>query len=167
MPPCPSLYKAAPHAVRRGVTALLTWLALLGTSPTLQADETIRLDVPIYAASLVGTPYHWGGTAPGEGFDCSGLVTHVFSQVAGIRLPRGSRALADHATEIERSELEPGDLVFFDTRDAPYSHVGIYLGEARFVHASSTQTGTIVLSNLEDTYWRERFAGARRVRVQP
>jgi len=139
--------------------ALLPLLAML-----LQpAYATPADDVSMYAVSLVGSPYRLGGTSPQTGLDCSGFVGHVFRQVAGIHLPRDSRALSESAQPLEREELQPGDLVFFNTLNRAYSHVGIYLGEGRFVHAASSRTGGVMVSRLEDSYWRQRFDGARRV----
>ena len=125
-------------------------------------DGLIQVDVPIYATSLVGTPYLWGGSAPGAGFDCSGLVSHVFAQVAGARLPRSSAEMSTVGVPLEAAQLEPGDLVFFNTQGAPFSHVGIYVGESRFVHAANSRSG-IILSRLDEPYWRERYEGARRI----
>ncbi|MFN3544991.1 MAG: C40 family peptidase [Thiobacillus sp.] len=119
-------------------------------------------DVSMYAVSLVGTPYRLGGASPQQGLDCSGLVNHVFREVAGIQLPRDSRAISDALQPVEPHELQPGDLVFFNTLNRAFSHVGIYLGDNRFVHASSSRTGGVMVSSLNDRYWRARFDGARR-----
>lgn len=144
---------------------LLFWLTLLLGLPltSAHADERIRVDVPMYAASLVGTPYHYGGSTLDEGFDCSGLVAHVFRQILDLPLPHGSQQLAETGAPIERDALEPGDLVFFNTLDRAFSHVGIYLGAARFVHASSSSTGLIMVSNLDEPYWHAHYDGARRL----
>ena len=120
-------------------------------------------EIPIYAISLVGSPYRMGGTSPATGLDCSGFVGHVFRQAAGVTLPRDSRAISEVGQPLAASELQPGDLVFFNTLKRAYSHVGIYLGDNRFVHAASSRTGAVVVSNLGDRYWRERYDGARRV----
>lgn len=120
-------------------------------------------DIPMYAASLIGSPYRLGGTSPETGVDCSGFVGHVFSQVAGVTLPRDSRAISEAGEPLAKDELRPGDLVFFNTLKRPFSHVGIYLGDDRFVHAASSRTGVVMVSNLNDRYWRSRFDGARRV----
>ena len=120
-------------------------------------------DIPIYAVSLVGSPYQLGGTSPETGLDCSGFVGHVFRQTIGINLPRDSRAISEAAQPLAQTDLQPGDLVFFNTLNRAFSHVGIYLGDNRFVHATSSLTGSVMISNLGDRYWRERFDGARRV----
>lgn len=137
--------------------ALLTMLILP------PAHATPGHDVSMYAVSLVGIPYRLGGNSPQTGLDCSGFVGHVFRQTAGMQLPRDSRAISDAAQPLARDELQPGDLVFFNTLNRAYSHVGIYLGDNRFVHAASSRTGGVMVSNLNDTYWRTRFDGARRV----
>ena len=120
-------------------------------------------DVPMFAVSLVGSPYRLGGTTPETGLDCSGLVGYVFKQAAGVILPRDSRSISEAAQPLPREALQPGDLVFFNTLNRAFSHVGIYLGDDRFVHATSSRTGSVMVSNLNDRYWRERFDGARRV----
>lgn len=139
---------------------LLTLLALLSLQP---AHATPSDDISMYAVSLVGSPYRLGGNSPQTGLDCSGFVGHVFKQTTGIQLPRDSRMISETAQPLDRAELQPGDLVFFNTLDRAYSHVGIYLGEDRFVHASSSRTGGVMVSRLGDRYWRQRFDGARRV----
>jgi cell wall-associated NlpC family hydrolase len=139
---------------------LLTLLALLSLQP---AHATPSDDVSMYAVSLVGSPYRLGGNSPHTGLDCSGFVGHVFKQTTGIQLPRDSRMISETAQPLDRAELQPGDLVFFNTLNRAYSHVGIYLGEDRFVHASSSRTGGVMVSSLGDRYWRQRFDGARRV----
>ncbi len=120
-------------------------------------------EIPMYAVSLVGSPYRLGGTSPETGVDCSGFVGHVFRQAAGVELPRDSRSISEAAQPLAQDELRPGDLVFFNTLNRAFSHVGIYLGDDRFVHASSSRTGSVMVSKLSDRYWRERFDGARRV----
>jgi len=139
---------------------LLSLLALLLTSHAFAAPQD---DVHMYAVSLVGSPYRLGGSAPDSGLDCSGFVGHVFRQTTGIQLPRDSRAISEATQPLAPAELQPGDLVFFNTLNRAFSHVGIYLGEDRFVHAASSRTGAVTVSSLGDRYWRERFDGARRV----
>jgi cell wall-associated NlpC family hydrolase len=142
----------------------LVSLLLLGLALAFPARADVAAgEVPLYAVSLVGSPYRLGGTSPESGLDCSGFVGHVFREAAGITLPRDSRAISEAAEPLAREELQPGDLVFFNTLNRPFSHVGIYLGDDRFVHASSSRTGSVVVSRLNDRYWRERFDGARRV----
>jgi cell wall-associated NlpC family hydrolase len=140
---------------------LLPLLVLLLAHPA-RADAPPE-DIPMYAVSLIGSPYRLGGTSPETGLDCSGFVGHVFRQTAGILLPRDSHAISQTTQPLAQTELQPGDLVFFNTLNRAFSHVGIYLGEDRFVHATSSRTGSVMVSNLGDRYWRERFDGARRV----
>lgn len=119
-------------------------------------------DILFRAISLVGTPYRYGGNTPESGFDCSGLIGYVFHDIAGARLPR-SAADIDRlaAPAIARADLSPGDLVFF--RDGGrVSHIGIYVGEGRFVHAPS-RGGTVRLDTLDGDYWRQHYAGAKRL----
>ncbi len=137
-------------------------LALLLLAPPVQAN-TPSEDIPMYAVSLIGSPYRLGGKTPETGLDCSGFVGHVFSHIAGIVLPHRSLDISAVAQPLEPADLLPGDLVFFNTLNRAFSHVGIYLGENRFVHASSSRTNKVMVSSLNDRYWRTRFDGARRV----
>jgi cell wall-associated NlpC family hydrolase len=139
---------------------LLSLLALLLAPPAHAGPAD---DIPIYAVSLVGSPYRLGGDVPETGLDCSGLVGHVFRQTLGVRLPHDSHAISEATQPLAQDELQPGDLVFFNTLNRAFSHVGIYLGEDRFVHATSSRTGTVMISRLSDRYWREHYDGARRV----
>lgn len=114
------------------------------------------------AISLVGTPYRFGGNTPEGGFDCSGLVNYVYRDMLDLRLPRTSRELAAYqGPPIDPDRLATADLVFFGSGGA-VSHVGIYVGEGRFVHAPSTG-GTVRLDHLDGPYWRDRYSGAKRV----
>ena len=119
-------------------------------------------DVLIRAISLVGTPYVWGGNTPESGFDCSGLVNYVFRDMLNLRLPRTSRELsALSAPAVAETGLATGDLVFFAS-GGQVSHVGIYVGDGRFVHAPRTG-GVVRMERLDGRYWQQRYAGARRV----
>lgn len=114
------------------------------------------------ALGLVGTPYRYGGNTPESGFDCSGLVTYVFRDMLDLRLPRTSRELAQvQGPRISPNALAPSDLVFFGSK-GNVTHVGIYVGEGRFVHAPSTG-GTVRLDRLDGHYWRDHYTGAKRV----
>ena len=112
--------------------------------------------------ALLGTPYRWGGTSPEAGFDCSGLVGYVFRTALGIELPRISRDMARDGEKVERSSLVPGDLVFFGRRGKRVDHVGIYIGDGRFLHAPRTGRD-VTVSQLDTGYWARRFLQARRV----
>jgi len=143
---------------------------LLLNAPALAAEtrstEVIQ-EIPLYALSLIGTPYKYGGSHPETGMDCSGFVSHVYGQVAGIQLPRGSQEISQHGTALAPVDLQPGDLVFFNTLNRAFSHVGLYLGESRFIHASSSQTGAVMVSDMNQPYWSKRFDGARRLLIPP
>jgi cell wall-associated NlpC family hydrolase len=120
-------------------------------------------EVLIRALGLVGTPYRYGGNTPAGGFDCSGLVDFVFLDAAGLRLPRGTRALVElDLPRIRRNKLQAGDLVFFNPGGGPASHIGIYVGEGRFVHAPSAG-GTVRLDVLATDYWDRAYVEAKRV----
>ena len=114
------------------------------------------------AISLVGTPYRYGGNTPDGGFDCSGLVNYVYSDMLDLKLPRTSRDLAAYqGPRIEPQKLATADLVFFGSGGS-VTHVGIYVGEGRFVHAPSSG-GTVRLDHLDGTYWRQNYSGSKRV----
>jgi cell wall-associated NlpC family hydrolase len=126
------------------------------------ADPAAANAVLMRAISLVGTPYRYGGNTPDGGFDCSGLVNYVYRDMLDLRLPRTSRALADwQGPRISPDRLASGDLVFFGS-DGSVTHVGIYVGDGRFVHAPSTG-GTVRLDRLDGPYWRDHYSGAKRV----
>jgi cell wall-associated NlpC family hydrolase len=111
---------------------------------------------------FMGVPYKWGGNDAQTGLDCSGFVQAVYQQITGVVLPRTSERQAAATQAIGPHELAPGDLVFFNTMQQPYSHVGIYIGEGRFVHAPRTGS-RIKLERLSAPYWSARFEGGRRV----
>lgn len=116
----------------------------------------------VHALGFVGVPYRLGGGSYDEGFDCSGFVQASFQESLGIRLPRRVVEQAHATTPIEASELTPGDLVFFNTLGSRYSHVGIYVGDGRFIHSPRTGA-SIRMESLHSSYWSSRFTGARRV----
>jgi len=125
-------------------------------------DPAAANAVLMRAISLVGTPYRYGGNTPDGGFDCSGLVNYVYRDMLDLRLPRSSRELAGfQGAKIEAPRLTAADLVFFGSA-GNVSHVGIYVGEGRFVHAPSTG-GTVRLDRLDGPYWRDHYSGAKRV----
>ena len=119
-------------------------------------------DLAIYAMSLAETPYQYGGTSPESGFDCSGFVRHVFLKSLGLQLPRTSLEISRVGEPLQDEQLRPGDLVFFNTQRQPFSHVGIYVGEYRFVHAPKSGKA-IAIVNMRENYWRSRYDGARRI----
>lgn len=119
-------------------------------------------DIAIFALGLIGVDYRWGGESPEDGLDCSGLVRHAFQQVTGFTLPRTSREMSRLGRKVGTHELKAGDLVFFNTRRFAYSHVGIYLGDDRFIHAPS-RGSEVEIAELSNGYWRKHFSGARRL----
>ena len=126
------------------------------------ADPAAANAVLMRAISLVGTPYRYGGNTPEGGFDCSGLVNYVYRDMLDLRLPRTSRELAAvQGPRIAPERLASGDLVFFGS-GGTVSHVGIYVGEGRFVHAPSSG-GTVRLDRLDGSWWRDHYSGARRL----
>ena len=125
-------------------------------------DPAASNSVLMRAISLVGTPYLYGGNTPESGFDCSGLVNYVYDDMLQKKLPRTSSALAAYqGPKIQPRHLTAGDLVFFGSR-GQVSHVGIYVGDGRFVHAPSSG-GTVRLDHLDGAYWRDNYSGAKRV----
>ncbi len=157
--------------------AILAAAAMLAACGTLQPkpEPVVRFTAPsgrhdvgpndilFRAIGLVGTPYRYGGDTPKGGFDCSGLVDYVFRDVAGIVLPRTAEEISRIAApEVERDQLQSGDIVFFHYRSRSVSHVGIYVGKGRFVHAPN-EGGTVRLDYLDNIYWREHYSGAKRV----
>lgn len=114
------------------------------------------------ALSFLGVKYRFGGDAPSTGFDCSGLVSYAAEKSLGLKLPRQSKDIAKEGVSVNRNELRKGDLVFFNTRGSRFSHVGIYLGEDKFVHAP--RTGAVVrVESMQTAYWKKRYNGARRL----
>ena len=118
-----------------------------------------------YATTMLGTPYKWGGNTVESGLDCSGFVREVVQSTTGKLLPRTAKEMSRQGTQVAYTEMKPGDLVFFNTRRRPFSHVGIYLGDGRFMHgASGAKSGKqIRIDSFSSSYYRTRFNGARRV----
>ncbi len=123
-------------------------------------DKAARLAVE--AMSLIGIHYRRGGSSPENGLDCSGLVRYVFREAHGTELPRTSVEISKMGETVEKKDLQPGDLVFFNTLRRTFSHVGIYLGDNKFIHAPSSG-GAVRIESLDLAYWKARFNGARRI----
>ena len=119
-------------------------------------------DVALFALGLIGVDYRFGGETPARGLDCSGLIRYVFVEVTGVTLPRTSREMSRLGDKVPLADLAPGDLVFFNTRRFAFSHVGLYLGDDRFIHAPSAG-GEVEISTLSQSYWKRHFDGARRL----
>lgn len=149
---------------------LLALVIPLGCStlpPEMPKAETApvgeqRAEALLQTLLLLGLDYRYGGTSPETGFDCSGLVAHVFREAYGIQLPRNARAQSEVGAKVSLSQLRAGDLVFYNTLNQPFSHVGIYLGDGRFVHAPKTGA-QVRVEDLKGSYWMKRFDGARRI----
>ncbi|WP_051229336.1 C40 family peptidase [Paludibacterium yongneupense] len=119
-------------------------------------------DMLLQAVSLLGVAYRFGGSTPNTGLDCSGFIQYVFKKSLKVNLPRTASEMAHVGRAVDKAELIPGDLVFFNTRGFAYSHVGIYLGNGKFIH--SPRTGkTIEVTTLNQSYWVSHWNGARRV----
>ena len=119
-------------------------------------------ELVVNALGLLGISYRLGGNTPSSGFDCSGMVRYVFQNALGLSLPRRAEEISRVGTKIARDELKPGDLVFYKTLRQAFSHVGIYLGNNRFIHAPSSG-GAVRVDDMSESYWAARFTGARRV----
>ncbi len=141
--------------------ALRPSAAALVMKYTAQAQEATQAALG-QALDLLGIRYRRGGTTPENGFDCSGFVGHVFREGLGLILPRSSKEISKTGEAVAKSELKPGDLVFFNTMRSAFSHVGIYLGENLFVHAPRTG-GQVRIEDMRESYWAKRYNGARRV----
>ena len=152
--------------------ALLAGLSACSTSPPTPVDSAPTpvvgqppqpepgSEVTIFALGLLDTGYRFGGKNPDAGLDCSGMVSYIYERAAGMRL-RGSAAdIARQGRAIEAAKLRPGDLVFFNTRNKPFSHVGVYIGGQRFVHAPSSN-GRVRIDSLSARYYAQRFEAAR------
>ena len=142
---------------------------LLAEKGLLSQLDQVRQNVSNKASELVfnamgfmGVPYKRGGNTVETGFDCSGFVRAIYQQSVGLLLPRKAEQQAAATEKIERADLQPGDLVFFNTMRRAFSHVGIYVGEGKFIH--SPKPGSEVrVEDMGLAYWRHRFDGARRV----
>lgn len=119
-------------------------------------------EIILSALSQTGVKYKFGGNSPEGGFDCSGFVRYVFQQAANLTLPHGARAISQLGQTVTQRELKPGDLVFFNTVRSTFSHVGIYIGNNRFIHSPSAGSA-ISVTDMGDSYWAKRFTGARRL----
>ena len=160
----PQSLPVAPAWRIAALSLLLTFAGCASHGGQLQpAANAHANDVLMRAIGLVGTPYRYGGNTPESGFDCSGLVDFVFRDAADLELPRSTRELIElRARPIRRDDLQPGDLVFFNPGGGDVSHIGIYVGEGRFVHAPSSG-GTVRLDSLDSPYWRQAYRSAKRV----
>jgi cell wall-associated NlpC family hydrolase len=142
------------------IAALL--LALMAPPAPAIAQRPAAAELVLSALGLLGVPYRHGGVDPSSGLDCSGLVQFVARSALGVPLPRPSEAMSREGLVVGRGELQPGDLVFFNTLGRPFSHVGIYVGDGQFVH-SPARRGQVRIEQIGTPYWRARFDGGRRL----
>lgn len=117
-------------------------------------------NIVMFALGLIDTGYRYGGKNPSAGLDCSGMVSHIFENAAGIKVSGSAADIARHGQPVDLQQLRPGDLLFFNTRNKPFSHVGIYIGEDRFVHAPS-EKGKVRTDSLKNGYFSSRLEAAR------
>ncbi|MDR7295966.1 MULTISPECIES: C40 family peptidase [Roseateles] len=134
-----------------------------GSSRLLASVRDTASDLVLSAMNFLGVRYTRGGNSVENGFDCSGFTRHIFEMSVGLVLPRRADEQAKDSSlaAIRREELKPGDLVFFNTMKRTFSHVGIYVGEGKFIHAPRTGSAVRV-EDMRDSYWAKRFTGARR-----
>lgn len=154
--------------MRPSIFSACLWLLLTYAIPVHAMDGLQsglkELSAPVQRAlDLIGTPYRMGGRRPETGLDCSGLVRYVYKQTHDIDLPHNARDISQQGEPVEPGELKPGDLVFFNTLGRPFSHVGIYKGDGKFVHASSRRDRKVTVSDMGNRYWAARYDGARRI----
>lgn len=153
----------APQLAQLAQAPLQASLSLSELPPSMMSRAVDGMQNTLdQALDLMGIRYKRGGNSPETGFDCSGFVRHVFGASLGLSLPRSALAISQVADRIDKQELQPGDLVFFNTMRRAFSHVGIYLGDGQFVH-SPRAGGRVRIENLGDRYWKRRFDGARRI----
>nr|WP_314863149.1 C40 family peptidase [uncultured Undibacterium sp.] len=132
---------------------------------TLTALKDLRdktSDLTINAMGLLGIKYKRGGSSPENGLDCSGFVRLVFKTSSETELPRTAKEISNKGDKVEPKDLQPGDLVFYNTLKKSFSHVGIYLGDNKFIHAPSAG-GKVRIESMNVSYWKKRFNGARRI----
>lgn len=136
---------------------LLTHIDQVRQRVTNKASELV-----VNAMGFLGVPYRRGGNTVETGFDCSGFVRAIYEQSVGLLLPRKAEQQAAATERIDKTELQPGDLVFFNTLQRAFSHVGIYIGDGKFIH-SPKPGAEVRVENMSVRYWKSRFDGARRV----
>lgn len=140
---------------------LLSQMDQMRQNMTDKASELV-----VTAMGFLGVPYRMGGNSVETGFDCSGFVKAMYQQTVGLILPRKAEQQAAATQQIDRSDLQPGDLVFFNTLRRTFSHVGIYIGDGKFIH-SPKPGAQVRVENMGVSYWDRRFDGARRVMPTP
>lgn len=158
---------AAPHASPDDMSQFLSEKGLLAKLEQVRESvSSTASDLVFTAMGFLGVPYRRGGNTAESGFDCSGFVRAMYQQTVGLILPRKAEQQAAATEAIDRSELKPGDLVFFNTMRRTFSHVGIYIGEGKFIH-SPKPGAEVRVESMSLAYWARRFDGARRVQTAP
>ena len=137
--------------------------AAIESSPLVNRARDVASEMVMSAMNFLGVPYRRGGGSADQGFDCSGFTRHVFEHSLGLLLPRRADQQAGDSSlaKVQREELRPGDLVFFNTMRRAFSHVGIYVGDGKFIH-SPRAGGEVRIEDMRQAYWSKRFNGARR-----
>ena len=162
-----ALAHAAPSPTGQAddMDSLLAQKGLMSHLREVRQSVTERAsDLVVNAMGFIGVPYRRGGNSAETGFDCSGFVRAIYTQTIGHLLPRRAEEQAAATEKIDRTDLKPGDLVFFNTMRRAFSHVGIYIGDGKFIHAPKPGA-TVRVENFEGNYWQRRFDGARRVQA--
>jgi cell wall-associated NlpC family hydrolase len=137
--------------------------ATIGVATTVTSTVlTVAQDVVVNALGLIGVAYKYGGNTAEQGLDCSCFVKLVFQQTMGLVLPRTAAEMSRMGADVNRDDLQPGDLVFYNTMRRANSHVGIYIGDNQFVHSPSAG-GKVRVENMTNSYWQKRFDGAKRI----
>ena len=147
-------------------TQMATQMAAQIAGPTQDLVQQVRdraSNMVISAMNFLGVPYRRGGSSPEAGFDCSGFTRHIFEHSLGLVLPRRAdeQARSAELAKVDKTELRPGDLVFFNTMKRAFSHVGIYVGDGKFIHSPRTG-GHVRVEDMREAYWAKRYNGARR-----
>ena len=153
-------YKGDTGYVSAEYCKLVMYDSSVSTEDTTVTTSSTREKVVAYAKTFLGAKYVYGGTKPSTGFDCSGYVKYVFGK-HGFSLPRTSAQQYTVGKWIAKSELSPGDLVFYNTSGSGVSHLGIYIGNGQFIHASTSKG--VMISEMSNSYWSARYYGARRI----
>jgi cell wall-associated NlpC family hydrolase len=169
-----------PSSVPPNIAAITNFAGITGTAPSSSTPDQPLLGKPslalarlqditnraselaVQALSMLGINYRYGGTSPETGLDCSGLVRYVFKEAWGKDLPRTSAEISRIGEQVDKVNLKPGDLVFYNTLRRGFSHVGIYLGDGKFIHSPSAG-GQVRIEDMDLAYWKKRFNGARRM----
>jgi cell wall-associated NlpC family hydrolase len=160
---CASAHAAPPPTAEDDISRLIAEKGILTQLEQVRTTVTDRAsDLVVTAMGFLGVPYRRGGNTAETGFDCSGFVKAMYEKTVGLVLPRLAKEQAAATQPIDKQDLKPGDLVFFNTMKRAFSHVGIYVGEGKFIH-SPKPGAEVRVESMGASYWQRRFDGARRV----